>query len=231
MLPILSGTAISVTKGWPTSYATANWSSAGIAPDPFQTREAIVQVYAARTGRWKGIFADHTWIAVKRSGARRFARYEVVGWGRPVRKNAYDVDGRWYSNPPRVVHEIRGKRAARLIPQIERAVRTYPAQRRGSYRVWPGPNSNTFVAHVARSVAGLQLEMPPTAVGKDFMGPGFQIGRTPSQTGWQFSYGGLIGGAIGWREGIEIHLLGATIGIDPDDLAIKLPALGKLGLI
>jgi len=41
---------------------------------------------------------------------------------------------------------------------------------------------------------------------------------------------GVLGMALGRREGLELHLLGATIGIDPQDLAIKLPAIGSLGL-
>jgi hypothetical protein len=32
------------------------------------------------------------------------------------------------------------------------------------------------------------------------------------------------------EEGIELHLTGSTIGIDPNDLAVKLPALGKLSV-
>ena len=32
-------------------------------------------------------------------------------------------------------------------------------------------------------------------------------------------------------EGLEINLLGTAIGLDPLDLAIKLPSLGKLSLL
>jgi hypothetical protein len=46
-------------------WATASRQSAGIAPDPALTREAVVQVYGARAFRWRGAFAVHTWIAVK----------------------------------------------------------------------------------------------------------------------------------------------------------------------
>ena len=76
----------------------------------------------------------------------------------------------------------------------------------------------------------LGLELPPTAVGKDYLGAGFQVGPTPSGSGTQISWGGVLGMALGRREGLELHLLGATIGIDPQDLAIKLPAIGSLGL-
>jgi hypothetical protein len=44
------------------------------------------------------------------------------------------------------------------------------------------------------------------------------------------SRGGVIGAALGRAEGLELHLLGATIGMDADDIAVKLPALGTIGL-
>ena len=31
------------------------------------------------------------------------------------------------------------------------------------------------------------------------------------------------------EEGLELNLLGMIIGIDPNDLAVKLPSLGKIG--
>ena len=96
--------------------------------------------------------------------------------------------------------------------------------------MWPGPNSNTFVAWIARQFPQLEIELPPTAVGKDFLGRGFEVMRTPSGTGWQFTYAGYVGAALGLREGVELHLLGATLGLDPEELAIKLPSIGKVGL-
>ena len=49
--------------------------------DPATTPEAVIQVYAARAVSWRGVFSMHTWIAVKPSGAPRYARYEVLGFG------------------------------------------------------------------------------------------------------------------------------------------------------
>ena len=229
VLPATSAVGYFYSKGWPTSWSTADWSSAHIAPDPAANREAIIQVYAARAGRWKGALAVHTWIAFKPHNARGFTRLDVVGWGRPVRRDNYPVDGRWYSNEPEVVFELRGPEAQKLIPKIEAAVARYPFSSRGSYGVWPGPNSNTFIAWIGRQVPGLGLEMPPTAVGKDYLGDGLNVGSTPSGSGWQISWAGVLGIAIGLKEGIELHLLGTTIGLDPQDLAIKLPGLGLLG--
>ena len=46
-------------------WRTASHRSAGLAPDPASHRDAVVQVYAARTFGWRGAFAVHTWLAAK----------------------------------------------------------------------------------------------------------------------------------------------------------------------
>ena len=230
-LPLSAGAVWHASQGWPSSWHQAEWHSTGTAPDPAFTPEAMVRIYSARTGRWKSIFAVHSWIALKPAGADSWTRFEVVGWGRPVRQNAYPVDALWYSNPPEVAYELRGQEASRAIPKIVSAVANYPHSARGSYTIWPGPNSNTFVAHVVRQVPELKAELPARAVGKDYLGSGFQIAPTPSHSGWQISWNGVAGIALAWEEGLELHVLGATIGIDPLDLAIKLPSFGRLGLL
>ncbi|MBT4890059.1 MAG: DUF3750 domain-containing protein, partial [Rhodospirillales bacterium] len=48
-------------------WRTASRESAGIAPVPSETPEAVVQVYSARAFSWRGFFGVHTWIASKRS--------------------------------------------------------------------------------------------------------------------------------------------------------------------
>jgi hypothetical protein len=148
-------------------WSEARWDSAGLAPDPATTPGAVVQVYAARAWGWKGIFAVHTWLIMKREGADRYDRYEVVGWGvrhgRPaVRKDMRAIDGYWAGNPPRIVVDRRGPEVGALIERIEAAIASYPYP--DQYRSWPGPNSNTFTAHIARSVPELGLELPPTAI-------------------------------------------------------------------
>jgi len=230
-LPVSAGALWFSSQGWPGSWHEAQWHSTGTAPDPAFTPEAVVRIYSARTGRWKSIFAVHSWIAVKPAGASSWSRFEVVGWGRPIRQNAYPVDALWYSNPPMVSYELRGEEARRAIPKIVSAISNYPHSARGSYTIWPGPNSNTFVAHVVRQVPELKAELPARAMGKDYLGEGLQFATTPSHTGWQMSWNGVAGLAVAWEEGLELHVLGATIGIDPLDLAIKLPSFGRLGLL
>jgi hypothetical protein len=53
------------------NWQTADRSSAGLLPPPAQHPEALVRVFAARTVRWRGIFAVHTWIVTKDKNAPR----------------------------------------------------------------------------------------------------------------------------------------------------------------
>lgn len=214
-------------------WSRARWDSAGLAPDPATTQEAVVQVYAARAWGWKGVFGVHTWLVTKPAGAAGYTRYDVVGWGvhrgaPAIRTNMRAVDGYWAGNAPELLLDRRGPEAARLIDTIEQAIAAYPFKDR--YITWPGPNSNTFVAHVARAVPELGLELPPVALGKDYLGTGI-VARTPSGTGWQLSLFGVLGFSLALAEGLELNVLGLTVGLDVDDLAIKLPGLGRLGLL
>lgn len=213
-------------------WSQARWAPSGLAPDPAEHPGAIVQVYAARTWGWKAAFAVHSWIVLKEEGAAAYERFEVVGWGvgrglPAVRRNLRPPDGYWAGNAPELVAERRGPEAALLIPAIRSAVASYPWP--DTYLTWPGPNSNTFVAHVLREVPELGVELPPTAIGKDFLGASL-LAPTPSGTGWQLSVLGLLGIGVAAEEGLEVNLLGLVIGVDPADLAIKLPGLGRLGL-
>jgi hypothetical protein len=213
-------------------WSSARWDSAGIVTDPAQTPEAVIQVFAARTWGWKGVFAVHSWISIKHAGADRYDRYEVVGWGvnrgaSAIRKNRHAPDGYWAGNAPDVLLELRGREVEALVQRVEQAIASYPYPDR--YMTWPGPNSNTFIAHIGRAVPEIGLELPPTAIGKDYLDRGMVFASTPSGSGYQVSLWGLIGLSLSWREGFELHLLGLTLGIDPLDLAIKLPSIGRIG--
>jgi hypothetical protein len=213
----------------PQSWREADWSSAHVLPEARHVPTAVVHVLAGRTGRWKGIFAHHTWVVVKSKEAVRYTRYEVVGWGRPVRTDAYAADGRWFGDTPRIIATLEGEAAERAIPRIREAVASYPYAAAGSYVIWPGPNSNTFVAHVVRAVPELAPGLLPTALGKDFSGPVF-AGLTPSGTGLQLSLAGVLGLSVGWVEGIEVNLLGLVAGLDLARPALKLPGWGRIEL-
>jgi hypothetical protein len=226
LLVLLSGD-ISMAGDW----RTADRGSSGIAPLPEDTQEAVVQVYAARAYNWRGIFAVHTWIATKEKNAKTYTVHHVLGWnerrGQPVVVSAMDVPDRaWYGYPPKIVSELRGTKAETAIVKITTAVKKYPYK--NNYVLWPGPNSNTFIAHIGRHVPELELDLPPNAIGKDYLLNGNIIGKTPSGTGVQFSVFGLFGFLASKVEGIEINFLGLVSGINPFEPAIKLPGIGKI---
>ena len=185
------------------------------------------RVFAARTAGWRSIFAVHTWIVVKPAGAEAYTRYEVTGFGaEPIRVNRLAADAYWLGYRPEMVADIRGPLAAAAIPKIEAAIRNYPYAEYGSYRMWPGPNSNTFVATVLRAAPELAIAMPPEAIGKDFRADGSLFGLTESETGIEMSLYGLLGLKVGKVEGLELNLLTLVAGIDAINPALKLPAIG-----
>ena len=94
--------------------------------------------------------------------------------------------------------------------------------------MWPGPNSNTFTAWVARAVPELEVDLPPTAIGKDYSGAKL-LASAPSGRGVQLSLFGLAGLTASSVEGFEVNLLGLTFGLNPFDPALKLPFVGRLG--
>ena len=78
------------------NWQSADRSSAGLLPVPASHPEAVIRVFAARTVRWRGIFAVHTWIVVKEKGAAQYSRYDYTAWGEPIRSNGFAPDGRWF---------------------------------------------------------------------------------------------------------------------------------------
>ncbi len=232
--PVLAGLAYFERESQrvPGNWRTASRASVGLAPDPATTPEAVVQVYGARAVRWRGYFGVHTWIAAKRTNADSYTVYEVMGWrlrraGTAVAIGERIPDSRWFGNAPELLAELRGNGVDQTIGRIEAAVADYPYADR--YRVWPGPNSNTFTAFVLRSVPELKADLPATAIGKDYLPPPF-LARAPSGTGGQINAFGAIGIMAAVEEGIELNLLGLTFGIDPKSLAFKLPLAGQVGL-
>jgi hypothetical protein len=212
-------------------WRTASREPAGLAPIPATTREAVIQVYSARAVSWRGWFGVHTWIAVKPRDASEFTVHEVMGWrlkrnGTALVARNRPADGYWYGARPELLGDIRGSGVEAIIERIDAAVKEYPYP--DTYHVWPGPNSNTFVAFVLRRVPELRVDMPPTAIGKDYLG-WQSVNTTPSGTGGQFNLLGLAGASVGLEEGLEVNLLGLNFGVDPKSLSIKLPIVGSLG--
>jgi hypothetical protein len=73
----------------------------------------------------------------------------------------------WYGSPAVLLHDVRGPRAEALVERVRQAVRNYPYPR--EYKMWPGPNSNSFVAWIGLEVPELELALPAKAIGQSWM--------------------------------------------------------------
>ena len=229
LILIFSGPLLVIAQGkvrFGADYRTANRDSAQIAPKPDEYKEAVIQAYSARAFNWRGAFAVHTWIAVKEKDASSYIVYQTLGWrayrGLPVVDIKQDIpDRNWFDQEPKIILDIRGEEAQKLIPEIQKAVQSYPYM--NEYGLWPGPNSNSFIAHIARNVPQLGFSLPSNAVGKDFITPTTIFSKAPSGTGYQISIFGLLGVIIAKKEGLEINFLGLVYGIRFSPFKILFP--------
>ncbi len=230
ILPIAVSAALYRLNGTGAGWQTADRSSTGLLPPATPDAGAVVRVFAARTVRWRGIFASHCWIVFKPAGAASYTRYDYTAWGAPIRVNGFEPDGRWFGHVPDVVFAADGSTAEALIPRLQAAVQAFAWRSQGDYRAWPGPNSNTFVAAVMAAAPEIRAALPPTAIGKDYPPDGRWLAWTPSRTGVRLTLGGYAGVTLGWVEGLEINLLGAVAGLDLRRPALKLPGIGRIGM-
>lgn len=231
-LPIGVSAALHYSNG----QANADWrsadrSSAGLLAAPAERQEAVIRIYAARTVRWRGIFAVHCWLVFKPEGAPAYTRYDYTAWTElPVRMNGYAPDGRWFGRVPETLFALDGAPAARLIPKIEAAIRAYPLGAAGDYRAWPGPNSNTFIQAILDAVPEIDATLPALAIGKDFPYDGRWLRRTADGAGFRLSIAGYAGATLGWREGLALDIAGAALRVDLRRPALELPGLGRFGV-
>jgi hypothetical protein len=178
----------------------------------------------------KGLFGVHTWIAVKPTDAPSWTVYEIIGWRLRWSDTALVIrerqpDAPWFGSQAELYGEKRGEGVDEIIARIDKLARAYPYA--NTYTLWPGPNSNTFVAWIARQVPELQADLPATAVGKDYLGSKF-VSTAPSGTGFQFTLAGLLGIAAGPVEGFELNILGLNFGVSGS--GVKLPVAGRVSL-
>jgi hypothetical protein len=227
---LLVGPAIVFTGGTALSsdWRTASRESSGLVPNAATTKEPVLQVYTAHTYGWRGALGVHTWIAAKSSNATSYTVYQVIGWRAQYGGSALvvskDIPNRyWFGHRPELISDLRGDGVDDEIKRVIDAIDLYPYA--STYTMYPGPNSNTFTAWVGRLVPELKLDLPPTAIGKDYLGDSL-VAKAPSGTGFQFSVLGLLAGV---EEGIEVNVAGLTFGIDPLDFALKLPGIGRVG--
>jgi hypothetical protein len=164
--------------------------------------------------------ARHPWFATRAAGSTTWMIYEVGGGGEtddPFRNQPY-VDP--------ILHGVwRGAEAERAMACLEREAD--PWKSRLHYRFYPGPNSNTFGDVMLRR-CHLHASLPATSVGKDWRGA-FGATWTTEGTGFQIETP-VLGIRLGLKEGVEVHVIGLSVGVDLWPPAIILPlGPGRLG--
>ena len=65
LVPVAYSAVIYLLDDRRENWQTADRSSAGLLPKASDHPQALIRVFAARTVRWRGIFAVHTWIVVR----------------------------------------------------------------------------------------------------------------------------------------------------------------------
>lgn len=197
------------------------------------SHEANIRVYAARTWGAKGMFAVHTWIAMKRQGSTVYEVSQVIGWRRDrqgnvlFRETNIPIDS-WWGKQATLLLDLRGEDVESIIDKVDYAIQAYPWK--NNYGLYPGPNSNTFVAWIGLQVPELGLDLPSTAIGKDWRPLADSFGVSPSGTGLQISLYGLLGTTFGLKEGLEMNLLGLHFELDVFDFALEIPLFGRYEL-
>lgn len=196
---------------------------------PAVPNEDVVQLRYATIPAPFNIVAVHYWFVVFDTRENAWSRWEVwqdadvspTSWGH-IRKNLQRADWGVGGGKSRISAEWRGEKATRIIEVIHRPL-DYPY--RNTYRAWPGPNSNTYPAWVLHK-AKVSADMDPRAIGKDYCGV---IGGGESHTRSGFHLDSpVVGLTVGVQDGIEVHVLCLTFGIDLLRPAIKTP-FGRLG--
>jgi len=118
-----------------------------------------------------GAIAWHYWFVVcDATGRQRWEVWQTKNAGRfcigHVHRDLKQPDDGVGGGPSRLAFQWEGPEALRLVQVLEK-VQSYPFCER--YRLWPGPNSNTFVAWVLRE-ARIDFDLDPRGIGRRFAG-------------------------------------------------------------
>jgi hypothetical protein len=185
--------------------------------------ETTVALLTGTLGHPLDGIARHPWFAVRAKGESEWRIYEVGGGGSETDPFLAHTP---YGNP--ILHHVwRGAEAEVAAACIAKVAPGVKSDIEAHYIFYPGPNSNTFGDVVLRR-CHLHASLPATAVGKDWRG-WIGAGVTSEGTGLQLETP-VLGVKIGLKEGIEVHVIGLSFGIDLWPPAIILPfGPGRLG--
>ena len=191
--------------------------------EPPANDETTVALLTGALGHPMDGIARHPWFAVRHKGELEWRVFEVGGSGResdPFHRHEPYLDP--------ILHKVwRGDEGERAAACVERVGPPIKEDIERHYFLVPGPNSNTFGDRVLRACK-LSASLPATAIGKDWRGA-IGAGVTSERTGIQIETA-VLGFKIGLKEGVEVHVLGLSIGVDLWPPAILIPlGPGRLG--
>jgi hypothetical protein len=170
--------------------------------------------------------ARHAWILANPGRGEPLLRYEYTGRGR---REATTSPFAHFAPGDIAIHGILEPDEARMkeiLACFDAETPRYNEEHPGYFPI-PGPNSNTYVDRVLRR-CGVHVELPATAIGKDYLGPA-GVSVTTGGTGVQLSTW-VFGVKLGVTEGVEIHVFGLAVGIDLWPPAIIVPVNpGRIG--
>jgi hypothetical protein len=191
---------------------------------------AVVQLARARLPQPLTLLAVHYWFNAYDPTSLRWERWELwqtarvgaTAWGhvhRDLMAPMSNVGG----GEAVIEAQWTGAEAERLI-----AVLHHPElyDDRDTYRAWPGPNSNTYVAWVLRE-SNVPFDLSPLAIGKDWRG-WIGAGVTTTRSGLHLE-SPILGLKVGVLDGIEVHVFALTFGFAFLKPALKTP-LGAVSL-
>lgn len=191
--------------------------------------EFVVQLRRATLPSLLGPLAVHYWFIAFNPETRKWERWEVwqdagadaTSWGH-IRKDLMLPDNNVGGGPYAIEMEWHGAKAQNIY-MVLNAPANYPYQ--NVYRPWPGPNSNTYVAWVLKQ-ARASHDLDPRGIGRDYLG-WLGVGLTTTRTGIQLE-SPIVGIKAGLNDGVEIHVLCFTLGLDVWTPALKTP-FGRFG--
>ena len=181
LVPLVARAALYAAGNGPRSWRDADWSSTGLLPKASDYKPRASSCSPARPAPGR---AFSRCIAGSCSSPRTPPNGPATTWSAGAircapmagRRTGFGTATRRWRSP------TSPGRTRKTIPRIEAAVEAYRFNRAGDYRIWPGPNSNSFTAAILRAVPELGVALPPNAVGRDFRDRPY-AGRTDSGTG------------------------------------------------
>jgi hypothetical protein len=185
--------------------------------------ETTVALLTGTLGHPMDDIARHPWFAVRKKGETEWRIYEVGGGG--TETDPFH-DHSPYGHP--ILHKVwRGEEAERAAECLAKYGDDVREQIEHDYVLYPGPNSNTYGDVMLRK-CGLHASLPATSIGKDWRGL-IGAGVTSEGTGLQLETP-VLGLKIGLKEGVEVHIIGLSFGVDLWPPAIILPlGPGRIG--